>query len=424
MGKYQIEKWVFLLALVFTSACGPSFESNQHDQSKDNALNTGGPSPEPEPIPTPQPQPAPNADIFTYCPMNLPSVPEDFNGRPVLRVCPPGDSRVGCNYNSIQAAVNAATNGVRIEIVKGNLDYQECAVIPNTMEGVEIIGVCGRPILRNSVCQKKGYFLNLGKNMTFTHLEITGVSIPAADGGNGAAIRDQSLGGLSVRYSFFHHNQNGILGGAGDVLLEWSKFEANGSAVDPGYTHNIYMGSEVTHLVIRNSLFLRARYEGNNLKSRAQKMTFECSVSASLDGVDSREMDISEGGEVLIKNSLVQQGANSSNSNLIGFATESGNPDRRHPIQSLTIQDSLMINDKGNGSFVQYNAYNNFKLTLNNLTTVGPGSIKINNNGGTETLSENNTQSFGSRAGASLPVVSNDHMDLPKPPGCPNFEYY
>ena len=110
--------------------------------------------------------------------------------------------------------------------------------------------------------------------------------------GNAAAVRDQGLGNLNLRYVYFHGNQNGILGGNGVIRIDWSRFEGNGSALDPGFTHNTYFSADVDNVIINHSQFLRAQNEGNNMKSRAQRMEFHCSVSASLDGVDSREMDI------------------------------------------------------------------------------------------------------------------------------------
>ena len=420
-GKFHFDILFGACIYLLVTSCGGSFTTleSANDNKNSEQVHQEQPPPSPQPEPTP-----PDSSILTYCPFDLTETPNDYLGRKVIRVCPEGDNRPGCDTNSIQAAINTAKNGERIEIVKAAVDYQECAVVPASAEGLEIVGVCGRPHLKNDACQSKGYFLNLGKDITFTHLEISGVSISAGEGGNGAAIRDQGLGGLTVRYCHFHHNQTGILGGSGIVKLEWSKFEANGSPVKVGYTHNIYMGSDVTQLIITNSLFLRARHEGNNLKSRAQSMIFQCSVSASLDGVDSREMDISEGGDVVIKNSLIQQGSSSSNSNLIGFATEATNPDRRHSNQKLSIENTLMINDKGSGSFFQYNAFNSFQLSFKDLITVGSGTIKSNLNGGTESFTEDNSQTFGSRAGAKLPAASNSHFDLPKPPGCADFKYF
>ncbi|MCP4503173.1 MAG: hypothetical protein GY822_24820 [Deltaproteobacteria bacterium] len=274
------------------------------------------------------------------------------------------------------------------------------------------------------MCQRKGIFLNLGRNITLTHLEISGAEISADDGGNGAAIRDQGLGGLNLRYVYFHDNQNGILSGNGVIHIDWSKFERNEGAAHAGFTHNTYFSADVTDVVIRNSLFLRAANQGNNMKSRAQRFEFFCSVSASLDGVDSREMDISEGGELVITNSIIQQGPESANSNMIGFATEAGNPNRRHTLQKVNIHNTDFLNDRNNGAFLSYSAFNDVELDLSNIQFVGPGPTLNRTNDGQEAVTETNLETFDDQATAGLPAYSTDHFQLPLPRGCPDFEYF
>lgn len=367
--------------------------------------------------------PPSQAPETSYCPFDDATDLTQFEGRRVIRVCPAGDARKGCDVDSLSVAVGMADSGDRIEVVGDGADYEQCVTVPDTLSDIEIVGVCGRPHIRDTVCQLKGVFLNNSRNLSLTHLEVSGASISESDGGNAAAVRDQGQGNLDLRYVYFHGNQNGILGGVGVIRIDWSRFEANGSPQDPGYTHNTYFAPEVTETIIQNSLFLRAQNEGNNMKSRAQKLTFRCSVSASLDGVDSREMDISEGGELVIENSIIQQGEASANSGMVGFATESENPDRRHAAQSITIRNTDFINDKPNGTFLAYNAYDT-SVFLENVRFVGAGTTVDNTNSGAETLTENNITNPADRASAGLPPASADHADLPYPPGCPDFEYF
>ncbi len=380
---------------------------------------------------TPDSGGAPNDDLLppslapetSYCPFDDATDLTTFEGRSVVRVCPEGDTRQGCDVSSLQAAIDQAAPGSRIEVVGDGAAYTQCGVISADKDGLEIAGVCGRPHFVDTVCQSKGTFVHAGSNLTLTHLEVSGAWIGAADGGNGAAVRDESLGGLALRYVYFHDNQNGILGGKGTIRIDWSRFEANGSAEDPGYTHNTYFSADVSEVVIQNSLFLRARHEGNNFKSRAQALVFRCSVSASLDGADSREMDLSEGGDALIEKSLIQQGPESVNSGLLGFATESEDPNLRHAVQRLVIAETDFINDKGAGNFIAYNAHET-TVQLRELRFIGSGTQLVNTNGGPATVEEAGTESFPSRADAGLPAASNDPLELPRPPGCTNFEYF
>ncbi len=363
--------------------------------------------------------------ILTYCPFTDASDLSRFEGRPVIRVCHAGDTRAGCDVDTLAAAVAQASDGDRIEVVGDGPAYAQCANIGGGLEGVEIVGVCGTPHFQGTVCSLKGAFvLSDARNITLTNLEVSGLAISDSDGANAAAVRDQGLGGLRLRYVYFHDNQNGILGGAGEMHIDWSKFEANGSALRPGFTHNTYFSEDVTGVHIRNSVFLRAAHSGNNMKSRAQAMTFHCSVTASLDGLDSREMDISEGGALTITNSLIQQGPPSENRNLVGFATEATNPDRRHPTQALVVRDSLFVNDATGGSMLVYNAFNGFSLDLARVHFVGSGTLVSNLNGGAETVTETGRITHATRAEAGLDPYSADHLQLPRPPGCPSFEYW
>ena len=153
-------------------------------------------------------------------------------------------------------------------------------------------------------------------------------------------------------------------------------------------------------------------------------MELHCSVSASLDGQDSREMDISEGGELVISHSLIEQGPPSVNSGMVGFATESTDPALRHPVQRVVIHDSDLINDKDRGTFLAYNAFNDMNLELRNVRFIGPGAMLDNTNMGADGVTQVGVESLADRAAAGLPPYSTDVAQLPPPPGCPDFEYF
>lgn len=365
------------------------------------------------------------APEVSYCPFSDAADLTSFEGRDVIRVCHAGDTRSGCDVDTLQEAVDRAGDGDRIEIVGDGPVYDQCANIGRGLQDIEIAGVCGRAHLSRRVCSRKGAFvIGDASGITITNIEVSYLTISEVDGGNAAAVRDQGQGGLALRYVYFHDNQNGILGGAGRIDIDWSKFEANGGAASPGYTHNTYFSDLVTEVNIRNSVFLRAANQGNNLKSRAERLTFHCSVSASLDGDDSREMDISEGGELEITNSLIQQGPESVNRNIIGFATEAGNESRRHAIQSVVIRDTMILNDSHSGTMLAYNAFNGLTLDMANVRFVGPGTPVTNLNGGDVSLGETGREEQPNRDGVGLPAYSEDHRQLPRPEGCPDFEYW
>jgi len=413
-----------MLLPLLAVGCSESSTGSPGQDAGDTSEIDGGSDPDANGEPQSGLLPPSISPVLTYCPFTDASDLAQFEGRTVVRVCHSGDARSGCDVNTLADALSQVSSGERIEIVGDGAPYNQCGVIPATLSDVEIVGVCGRPHLQNKVCQSKGTFLNLGRDISISNIEVSDATISEQEGRNGAAVRDQGLGNLNLSYVYFHNNQNGILGGKGVIRIDWSRFEANGTPLDPGFTHNTYFSADVDNVIINYSLFLRAQNEGNNMKSRAKRMEFHCSVSASLDGVDSREMDISEGGELIITNSLFEQGAVSANSNIIGFATEANNPDRRHEKQSIVIRDTDIINDRSGGSFVAYNAFNSFSMELENVRFVGSGEHLRKTNDGVESNTESGSETFSDRSGAGLPAYSDDHMQLPMPRGCPGFEYF
>lgn len=393
------------------------------DDQQDSTPEGDGVSEPPAGPAEPAPSSSEKQAILNYCPFDLSGgAPSELDGKAIIRVCPSGDTREGCDTNSISTAVSSATNGSRIEIVNGS--YSNCATIAAEKENIEIVGVCGRPILQNSVCGRKGYFVNYGKNISFVNLEIKGVAISASDGANGAALRDQGKGGTKVLYSYFHDNQNGLLGGVGEISIIGSKFENNGASEKPGLEHNIYLGGEVSLAYIKDSMFVRARYQGHNFKSRAKKVIFECSLAASLDGVNSRDVDLSEGNEAYFINSVIQQGKNTSNSNMFGFAFETDAAKAMSNSQLISLENTILIDDKG-GSFINYNSYNNLKIILKNVDFVGSSSSYLNlNNGDMPLVTQENINYYNSRSEAGLSAYSTSILDLPKSSNCPDLEYY
>ena len=79
----------------------------------------------------------------------------------------------------------------------------------------------------------------------------------------------------------------------GRILIRNSRFERLGLN---GTAHGIYVGGG--ELYVYQSEFLRSKSQGMEIKSRARKTVIERSVIASLDGVDSRLLDIPNGGEL------------------------------------------------------------------------------------------------------------------------------
>lgn len=102
--------------------------------------------------------------------------------------------------------------------------------------------------------------------MCLQNLDFTGARVPDR---NGAGIRLEPKGQLTVAQCRFHHNPTGILTANdpnGELHVVDSEFADNGATA--GLSHNLYVGS-IGKLTVTGSYFARARV-GHPLKTRAR----------------------------------------------------------------------------------------------------------------------------------------------------------
>src|SRR5262249_46979934 len=156
---------------------------------------------------------------------------------------------------------------------------------------------------------------------TIDHLEFSGAKVVD---GNGAGIRYQS-GHLTVLDSYFHDNQEGILGGAvasGRVDIRKSEFAHNGAG--DGYTHGIYIG-DIAALTVTGSYF-HDTLVGHQIKSRAEHNTIIGNVIDDGAGTSSYSIDLPNGGVDVVRDNTIVQGPNGENNAIIHFGGEGGAP--------------------------------------------------------------------------------------------------
>ena len=223
----------------------------------------------------------------------------------------------GCDYQDLQQAVNAALPGGLVTVaaeINGT-----CAVINKPLR---LMGLQGKEGLRahlvGGVCVGKGALVTASPNITIEGFEISGIQV---GDGNGACIRlDPNSRDITIKNVYCHDSQDGLLGGfTGKLVIEDSLFEGNG--FDEGQSHGIYLlsGDEA---VIRRSRILSTKDAGHSLKSGVQKLLVEDSVIAALNSRNSRALDAFAGGDIVLRRNVIQQGPQSDNSEVIGFALE------------------------------------------------------------------------------------------------------
>lgn len=245
-------------------------------------------------------------------------------------------------YTSIAEAFAAAEDGDTITIVPG--DWRESAVLSANNVTVEATGAH----LYGSTAQGKAALVIQGDNVTIKGLECSDISV---SDGNGACIRQEGSN-LTLQNVYFHDSQQGLLGNddTGFLHIEDSVFERLGHG---GRAHGIYVNA-TDELIVRNSSFLAAEGEGHEIKSRAAKTIIENNVIASLDGRDSRLLDLPNGGEIVIRNNVLQEGPNSSNRDIIGIGFEVGKNGENWPVDSALIEGNTIIVDASKSELLNW----------------------------------------------------------------------
>lgn len=233
----------------------------------------------------------------------------------------------GVGYSTITAANSALQHGDELLIASGT--YTTPIVI--TKNDITIKGL-GHVIFNKGIAQGKGFIFSRGDNLTVTNIECKNI---INRDGNGACIRQEGVN-LTLNNVFFHSSQEGILETAkqaGFIKVYNSRFERLGHN---GQAHGIYTNKASLH--INKSLFIAAKSQGHAIKVRGQRLSIENSILVSLSADDSRLIDMSNGGELSVVNSLLGQGPNSVNGQVIGYGLEG----MHHQNNYIALEDNLI----------------------------------------------------------------------------------
>lgn len=216
----------------------------------------------------------------------------------------------GREFPNLQSAAEALKPGDILELGPGT--YKTPLIIKH--DHISVIGR-GHVVFDGATAENKGAILVKGNDVRINNIECKGIKVPDQ---NGACIRLEGAN-LTVDHVYFHRSEQGILTGnqPGIVTIRDSRFELLGRA---GRAHGIYIGGGELH--IEDSLFIAAVDEGHEIKSRARTTEIVRTVVASLASHDSRLIDISNGGLVSIRDSILEKGPGSSNADVIGYGLE------------------------------------------------------------------------------------------------------
>jgi len=259
------------------------------------------------------------------------------------------------------AAAAVAEDGDTVQIDAGTYAGDVCAW---TADHLTISGVGGYAHLdaAGESSGGKAIWVIQGDDTTVAWIEFSGATVPDQ---NGAGIRQEGAG-LTVSHCWFHDNEDGILAGDNadsDIVIEHSVFDHNGYG--DGYSHNLYI-NHVRSLVFQYN-DSQSAHAGHELKSRAYKTVVAYNrLADGADGDGSYEIDLPNGGEVLVIGNLIQQGPGSQNSTMLTYAEEGAGDTE----QSLYVVSNTFVNDLGRGTFVR-NSGSNTAVLWDNLMVGG-----------------------------------------------------
>ena len=240
-------------------------------------------------------------------------------------------------------------------------------------------GVNGRPHLMaaGKSAEGKAIWVIKGADVEVDNIEFSGVRVP---GFAGAGIRSEGVG-LTIRNAHFHDNEMGILTNHnpnGVLIIVGSQFNHN--VVDyerfGRLGHNIYVG-RIGRFELRDSDVFGAQ-TGHQVKSRARRSEIIGNRIRDIGGASSYLIDISEGGEAIIRDNDLLQGADAPNRTAIAFAPEA--KDKSAP-GFLVVSHNRFISKGGRGTFVRNHATLEAVLNGNELTGLvrplqGPGRVR------------------------------------------------
>lgn len=285
-------------------------------------------------------------------------------------------------YTMPSQVASLVGNGDTVSIDAGTYTADVCKWNANNLL---LRGVGGMAHLdaNNTSYGQKGIWVIAGNNTRVEYIEFSHChDVPGFDM-NWAGIRQEGLN-LTVSHCYFHDNDNGILAGTfnpSKMVIEYTEFDHNGYG--DGYSHNLY----INHL---DTLIFRYNYShhatvGHELKSRAHvNYILYNRFSNEATGDASREIDLPDGGLAIVMGNIIEQGPNSQNSGIVGYALESSTNNAPH---NLYFINNTVVNDKSNGTFVMvgsgtniYKAYNNIFAGAGTIFSGTPATLDTMNN--------------------------------------------
>jgi hypothetical protein len=230
-------------------------------------------------------------------------------------------------FARLNDASRALQPGDTLEIGPGV--YREPLVI--RADGVHVSG-SGHVVIERTQAEGKAAIITRGDGIVIENIECRRIRVRD---GNGACVRHEGRD-LTLRQVYFHDAQAALLTGGdpGLVRIVDSRFSEVGWR---GRAHGIVVGGG--ELQIENSQVVAAKSWAHAIQSHARTTRIANSLIGSLGSNDSRLIDLPRGGVLEIRDSILQHGPVSANSEAIGFAQS----ERLHREQQIVLTGNRVV---------------------------------------------------------------------------------
>lgn len=207
----------------------------------------------------------------------------------------------------------------------------------------------------------KAIWIVSGNNTVIENVEFSGARVEDT---NGAGIRHEA-GNLSLRNTFFHHNEFSILTGAdpkASLDIQSSRFWFQKRSKT--FSHGIYVGA-LKRFTLMGS-HIKGTDRGHQLKSRAlENYILYNRIEDVPEGTASRLVDLPNCGLSFIIGNDLQQSLTTQNGDAIGYGAE-GCEGRSERQRRLFVVNNTFVNEAWNGTLVKNHAKGDV-LVANNL---------------------------------------------------------
>ncbi|GAB3099968.1 hypothetical protein GCM10027217_18720 [Pseudomaricurvus hydrocarbonicus] len=306
---------------------------------------------------------------------------------------------------NLQKMIDRAEPHSTLKLPAGLYPYGLRIAKPLTLdlEGVELMEVSG----------SKGFLniLSSGEPVTIRNFEASGET-GAAQSGNLAGIRITGVNfNVSLENVTIRKTAIGVMtdNRGGQLSINDSVFEDIGYYKRKGLSHVIYAGA-IDSLTVTNSRMQRALHLGHLLKSRAKSTSISNTQLLGLQSRHSRVIDLSCGGSLSVKNSVLQSSSLTDNQDMISVGVEQPQNCRQGLLDGhVDIQDSVIVFDRDtpaankNRLFTWRTGVNHLSLSNNIIVNRGNNNL-LDEEIGNTTLEEesHNNAMFTNRQAAGL----------------------